>query len=131
MGQFNPFYRSNSGGGSGGGGSSEVVRYKIEKSSENSKTVFKLKQSINGVSSYVGDIITFDAADISFDSEKAQTVEEALNYLLNFTEGNYNFTTFQELGIDTSGKTIRIIPKITKEDNEICDQLFNHVKNFS
>ena len=109
MGQFNPFYRSNSGGGGGGSGSSEVVRYKIEKSSENSKTVFKLKQSINGVSSYVGDIITFDAADISFDSEKAQTVEEALNYLLNFTEGNYNFTTFQELGIDTSGKTMEQI----------------------
>ena len=109
MGQFNPFYRSNNGGGSGGGGSSEVVRYKIEKSLENSKTVFKLKQSINGVSSYVGNIITFDAADISFDSEKAQTVEEALNYLLNFTEGNYNFTTFQELGIDTSGKTMEQI----------------------
>lgn len=109
MGQFNPFYRSNSGGGGGGSGSSEIVRYKIEKSSENSKTVFKLKQSINGVSSYVGDIITFDAADISFDSEKAQTVEEALNYLLNFTEGNYNFTTFQELGIDTSGKTMEQI----------------------
>ena len=109
MGQFNPFYRSNSGGGSGGGGSSEIVRYKIEKSLENSKTVFKLKQSINGVSSYVGNIITFDAADISFDSEKAQTVEEALNYLLNFTEGNYNFTTFQELGIDTSGKTMEQI----------------------
>lgn len=109
MGQFNPFYRSNSGGGSGGGGSSEIVRYKIEKSLENSKTIFKLKQSINGASSYVGDIITFDAADISFDSEKAQTVEEALNYLLNFTEGNYNFTTFQELGIDTFGKTMEQI----------------------
>lgn len=109
MGQFNPFYRSNSGGGGGGSGSSEIVRYKIEKSLENSKTVFKLKQTINGVSSYVGNVITFDAADISFDSEKAQTVEEALNYLLNFTEGNYNFTTFQELGIDTSGKTMEQI----------------------
>ena len=32
---------------------------------------------------------------------------------------------------DKKIKEIRIIPKITKEDNEICDQLFNHVKNFS
>ena len=46
MGQFNPFYRSNNGGGSGGGGSSEVVRYKIEKSLENSKTVFKNKVGV-------------------------------------------------------------------------------------
>lgn len=108
MGQFNPFYRSNGGGGSSGG-TSEVVRYSIEKSIQDSKTVFKLKQTINGVSSYVGNVITFDAADISFDSEKATTVEEALEYLLNFTEGNYNFTTFEELGINTTGKTMEQI----------------------
>lgn len=108
MGQFNPFYRNNGGGG-GSGGTSEVVRYSIEKSIQDSKTVFKLKQTINGVSSYVGNVITFDAADISFDSEKATTVEEALEYLLNFTEGNYNFTTFEELGINTTGKTMEQI----------------------
>ena len=77
---WNPF--GSSGNGSGGsGGTSETVRYTIEQNTINNKKVFRLKQTINGITSYAGMNITFDANDVTYTSEYATTVAQALNYL--------------------------------------------------
>lgn len=76
---FNPFIGSSQ----SGGGSTDTVRYSIEKIISNDIITYKLKQTLNGESSYVGDIISFDASNINFNSEWANTIEEALTYLYN------------------------------------------------
>lgn len=108
---WNPFGDSGSGG-SGGSGASENVRYTIEQSIINNKKVFRLKQTINGITSYVGMNITFDANDITYTSEYATTVNQALNYLyehninkaitnIEFTESSVGNTPNQPGAIDT------------------------------
>ena len=84
---WNPF--GSSGNGSGGsGGASETVRYTIEQNTINNKKVFRLKQTINGITSYVGMNITFDANDITYTSEYATTVAQALDYLYKNSNSN-------------------------------------------
>lgn len=84
---WNPF--GDSGNGSGGsGGTSETVRYTIEQNTINNKKVFRLKQTINGITSYVGMNITFDANDITYTSEYATTVAQALDYLYENNNSN-------------------------------------------
>lgn len=84
---WNPF--GSSGNGSGGsGGASETVRYTIEQNTINNKKVFRLKQTINGITSYVGMNITFDANDITYTSEYATTVAQALDYLYENNNSN-------------------------------------------
>lgn len=117
MGQFNPFFGTGSGGGGGSIVNTETVRYSIVSSLQDNKTVFQLQQTIDDNTEYVGDIISFDAGDIAFDSSRAATVEEALTYLLNISEGNYNFVTFDELSISTEGKTMeQILLEVSKKN---------------
>lgn len=110
---WNPF--GSSGNGSGGsGGTSETVRYTIEQNTINNKKVFRLKQTINGITSYVGMNITFDANDVTYTSEYATTVAQALNYLyennnnikkaiinIEFTESSVGSIPNQPGAIDT------------------------------
>jgi hypothetical protein len=106
---FNPFIGNGSGSSGGGTGSSELIRYSIVKLEENNIVSYKLQQNLNGVKSYVGDIIKFDSKDIAYTSSVASNVEEALTYILNAIDGNYNFVTFSELGITTTGKDLQTI----------------------
>lgn len=113
---FNPYLKTlTASSSSSSGGSSETVRYTVKAVEADNKTTFKLYQTINSVSSYVGDAITFDSSDISYTT--TQTVEEALTDIYNTLEGNYNFTTFEELGIDTTGKTMAEVLKEVKALN--------------
>lgn len=58
---FNPFLKTLTASNSSGSG--EKIRYTIVKTTENNQTVFKLYQTIDGVSTYVGDTISFDSSD--------------------------------------------------------------------
>lgn len=117
FGFFNPFESSTGTGGGTGGGSSETIRYTVEKIKSNNIITYKLKQILNGTSTYVGDIISFNAADINFNSNWANNIEEALTYLYNITNGNYNFITFDELNITTTGKTMEeILAEVLTKD---------------
>lgn len=113
IGMFNPFL--NSGTGSGGSSApSEKVRYTIEKKVNNGKASFQLKQTINGSTIYVGDIITFTAEDLSANvnfGDAIDTINEALEYIYNRTTRTVNYTTFNELNIDTRGKDMNAILK--------------------
>lgn len=61
----------------GGGGSTETVRYTIEKTiGEDGQTIYKLKQTINGETTYVGDTIDFAASQIIVGDGK--TLEQVL-----------------------------------------------------
>lgn len=113
IGMFNPFL--NSGTGSGGTTTpNEIVRYTIEKKLDNNKASFQLKQTINGSTAYVGDIITFTAEDLSANvsfGDAINTINEALEYIYNRTTRTVNYTTFDELNINTAGKDMGTILK--------------------
>lgn len=113
MGMFNPFLNSGTGG-SGTGGTGEIVRYTIEKKVNNDKASFQLKQTINGATTYIGDIITFTAEDLSANvsfGDAINTINEALEYIYNRTTRTVNYTTFDELNINTRGKDMEAILK--------------------
>lgn len=76
---WNPFGISTTSDNSGG--TTETVRYVIEQNTINGKKVFRLKQTINGTSTYVGVNISFNADEISYTSDYATTVTQALDYL--------------------------------------------------
>lgn len=111
IGMFNPFF--NSGTSSGGTTTpSEIVRYTIEKKLNNNKASFQLKQTINDSTAYVGDIITFTAEDLSANvsfGDAINTINDALEYIYNRTTRTVNYTTFNELNINTRGKDMRTI----------------------
>lgn len=109
IGFFNPFGSSSSSGGSGGSGTSEKVRYTVNKITENDTTSYKLSQTINSSTSYVGTPITFTANEINYTNNNVSNVQGALDFLYSYTDGNYNFTTFTELGIDTKSKSMEEI----------------------
>lgn len=90
FGFFDPF---SGGSGGSGDGTTEKVRYTIETLNNGDKNSFKLKQSIDGAESYVGDEITFSASDITYNVEY-DTIDAALNDL------------FKQIGQSTSAKSI-------------------------
>lgn len=113
IGMFNPFF--NSGTGSGGPSTqSEKVRYTIEKKINDNKVSFQLKQTIDNSTTYVGDIITFTAEDLAANvsfGDTINTINEALEYIYNRTTRTVNYTTFDELNINTFGKDMETILK--------------------
>lgn len=112
---FNPFIGTSSR--SGGGGTSDVIRYTIVETTRNKQKVYKLQQTINGNTTFVGDEIYFSADDINFNSSWAINVSDALKYLFKSSQANYHFTTFDELGIDSQNKTMeQILQEVLAKD---------------
>lgn len=95
----------------GGDKSNDNVRYTIEKFTSDDVTTYKLKQILNDESSYVGDIVSFSASDITLNGKRWNNVETALNSLYEQSEKTYNFTTFTDLNIVTKDKTLTVILK--------------------
>lgn len=109
------------GGGGGGGGEGDKSRYKVEKATNSStgEVTYKLMQSLNGGAYTVaGEIIGFRGDQMLVQYGNQLTIlNTALADIKTKMDANYNFTTFTELGITTSGKTLK----------QITDEL--HAKN--
>ena len=100
-------------GGGGGGGEGDKSRYTVEKVTNNStgEVTYKLKQTLNGGSpSYVGEVIGLRGNQMLVQYGDSLTIlNTALANIKNKIDANYNFTTFTELNITTSGKTLKQI----------------------
>ena len=108
-----------SGGGGGGGG--DKSRYTVTKVTDGStgEVTYKLMQTINdGSATKVGDIIGLRGDEMLVQYGNEITIlNSAIADIKNKMDVNYNFTTFTELNITTSGKTLK----------QITDEL--HAKN--
>ena len=99
--------------GGGGGGEGDKSRYTVEKVTNNStgEVTYKLKQTLNnGSPSYVGDVIGLRGNQMLVQYGDSLTIlNTALADIKNKIDAQYNFTTFTELNITTSGKTLKQI----------------------
>ena len=101
------------GGGGGGGGDGDKSRYTVVKVTNNStgEVTYKLQQKINnGSPSYVGDVIGLRGNQMLVQYGDSLTIlNTALADIKTKMDAQYNFTTFTELNITTSGKTLKQI----------------------
>lgn len=99
--------------GGGGGGEGDKSRYTVEKVTNNStgEVTYKLKQTLNnGSPSYVGDVIGLRGNQMLVQYGNSLTIlNTALADIKTKMDAQYNFTTFTELNITTSGKTLKQI----------------------
>ena len=139
MGQFNPF--SGLGSGGGGGGSANVTISKYI-NSQTGEVTYKL-EDVDSSYSQLGSTITFNGNGILIDNpdqtagaaEKV-SVQNIVDYLYERSQATYNFTTFTELGITTSGKTLRqitneLIAKNLPQNTVVTGQLYSDALPFS
>lgn len=100
-------------GGGGGGGEGDKSRYTVEKVTNNStgEVTYKLKQTLNnGSPTYVGDVIGLRGNQMLVQYGNSLTIlNTALADIKTKMDAQYNFTTFTELNITTSGKTLKQI----------------------
>ena len=100
-------------GGGGGGGEGDKSRYTVTKVTDNStgEVTYKLMQTIDdGPSINVGDVIGFRGTQmlVSYGNE-LMILDTAIATIKEKIDAQYNFTTFTELNITTSGKTLKQI----------------------
>lgn len=104
--------------GGGGGGGGDVSRYTVEKvvDPNTDEASFKLLQSLNGGESVaVGDVICIRGEQMLVQYGSSLSIlDTALATIKEKIDATYNFTTFTELNITTSGKTLK----------EITDELY-------
>lgn len=107
--------------GGGGGGGGDTSRYTVTKVVNNNtgEATYKLMQSLNGAQATpVGDVIGIRGDEMLVQyGDSLSILNTAIADIKTKVDANYNFTTFTELGITTSGKTLK----------EITDEL--HAKN--
>lgn len=107
--------------GGGGGGGGDTSRYTVTKVVNNNtgEVTYKLMQSLNGAQATpVGDVIGIRGSEMLVQyGDSLSILNTAIADIKTKVDANYNFTTFTELGITTSGKTLK----------EITDEL--HAKN--
>ena len=100
-------------GGGGGGGEGDKSRYTVTKVTDNStgEVTYKLMQSINGgTSTKVGDIIGIRGNQMLVNYGNELTIlDTAIATIKGKIDTQYNFTTFTDLNITTSGKTLKQI----------------------
>lgn len=96
-----------------GGGGGDKSRYTVTKVTDDitGEVTYKLMQSINdGSPTNVGDIIGFRGGEMLVQYGNELTIlNSAIADIKEHMDANYNFTTFTELNITTSGKTLKQI----------------------
>ena len=105
-------------GGGGGGGSGDVSRYTIQKFTDGStgEVTYKLMQSLNqGSYVSVGEVVGMRGNQMLVTyGGQLSILDTVLSGIKEKIDATYNFTTFTELNITTSGKTLK----------EITDELY-------
>lgn len=101
------------GGGGGGGGEGDVSRYTVEKATDSGtgEVTYKLMEQLNnGTAHAVGDVVGFRGTQmlVSYGNELT-ILDTAIATIKEKIDAQYNFTTFTELNITTSGKSLKQI----------------------
>lgn len=107
------YFPEEGGGGGGGGGDGDKSRYTVVKVTDGStgEVTYKLQQRIDsGSPSYVGDVIGIRGNQMLVQYGDSLTIlNTAIADIKTKMDDQYNFTTFSELNITTSGKTLKQI----------------------
>ena len=101
------------GGGGGGGGGGDVSRYTVEKVTDGGtgEVTYKLMEQLNnGTAHPVGDVVGIRGSQmlVNYGGE-LQILDTSIATIKARLDSQYNFTTFTELDITTSGKTLKQI----------------------
>lgn len=101
------------GGGGGGGGGGDISRYTVEKVTNGStgEVTYKLMEQLNnGTAHVVGDVVGIRGSQmlVNYGGE-LQILDTSIATIKARLDAQYNFTTFTELNITTSGKTLKQI----------------------
>ena len=111
-------YFPEEGGGGGGGGDGDISRYTIQKFTDGStgEVTYKLMQSLNkGSYVSVGEVVGMRGNQLLVTyGGQLSILDTVLSGIKEKIDATYNFTTFNELDITTSGKTLK----------EITDELY-------
>ena len=111
-------YFPEEGGGGGGGGDGDISRYTIQKFTDGStgEVTYKLMQSLNkGSYVSVGEVVGMRGNQMLVTyGGQLSILDTVLSGIKEKIDATYNFTTFTELDITTSGKTLK----------EITDELY-------
>lgn len=110
---YDYFPEEQPGGGGGGGGGGDVSRYTVEKVTDGStgEVTYKLMEQLNnGTAHAVGDVVGFRGTQmlVSYGNE-LMILDTAIATIKEKIDAQYNFTTFTDLNITTSGKTLKQI----------------------
>lgn len=110
---FYQYFPEEQPGGGGGGGGGDVSRYTVEKVTDGStgEVTYKLMEQLNnGTAHAVGDVVGFRGTQmlVSYGNELT-ILDTAIATIKEKIDATYNFTTFTELNITTSGKTLKQI----------------------
>ena len=131
---FDPFGDSNGGGGI-------VANYSIKKYVDDNTGEVTFKLTKNNTD--IGDTITFNGEGLLINDPRAAqgtpeeaSLDEIISMLYEKASATYNFTTFTELGITTSGKTLtqitnELIAKNLPQNTIVTGQLYTGVLPFS
>ncbi len=100
-------------GGGGGGGSGDISRYTVEKVTDDGtgEVTYKLMEQLNnGTAHEVGDVIGIRGSQMLVNYGSSLTIlDTAMATIKEKIDAQYNFTTFTDLNITTSGKTLKQI----------------------
>lgn len=100
-------------GGGGGGGGGDISRYTVEKVTDEvtGEATYKLIEQLNnGTAHAVGDVVGIRGNEMLVQYGDSLTIlNTALADIKTKMDAQYNFTTFTELNITTSGKTLKQI----------------------
>jgi hypothetical protein len=106
-------YFPEEGGGGGGGGDGDISRYTIQKFADGStgEVTYKLMQSLNkGSYVSVGEVVGMRGNQMLVTyGGQLSILDTVLSGIKEKIDATYNFTTFNELNITTSGKTLKQI----------------------
>ena len=110
---FYQYFPEEQPGGGGGGGGGDVSRYTVEKATDSGtgEVTYKLMEQLNnGTAHAVGDVVGFRGTQmlVSYGNE-LMILDTAIATIKEKIDAQYNFTTFTELNITTSGKTLKQI----------------------
>lgn len=106
-------YFPEEGGGGGGGGSGDISRYTVERVTDvgTGEVTYKLMEQLNnGTAHEVGDVIGIRGSQMLVNYGSSLTIlDTAMATIKEKIDAQYNFTTFTDLNITTSGKTLKQI----------------------
>ena len=110
---FYTYFPEEQPGGGGGGGGGDISRYTVEKVTDGStgEVTYKLMEQLNnGTAHSVGDVVGIRGSQmlVNYGGE-LQILDTSIATIKARLDAQYNFTTFAELNISTSGKTLKQI----------------------
>ena len=133
-------YFPEEGGGGGGGSSGDISRYTVEKVTDagTGEVTYKLMEQLNnGTAHEVGDVIGIRGSQMLVNYGNSLTIlDTAMATIKEKIDAQYNFTTFTDLNITTTGKTLKQITdelyaKNLPTNTIVTGQLYSEALPFS